>query len=110
MSRARKREKQDLKLSDERMYEVIRRPLVTEKSTMASEHNQVAFQVPLDASKPEIKAAVEGLFKVKVKAVNTIRSKGKMKRFRGIKGKRPDSKKAYVTLESGHSIDVTTGI
>ena len=110
MSRARKREKQGTKLSDERMYEVIRRPLVTEKSTMASEHNQVAFQVPLDASKPEIKAAVEGLFKVKVKAVNTIRSKGKVKRFRGIKGKRPDSKKAYVTLESGHSIDVTTGI
>ena len=110
MSRARKREKLDLRLSDERMYEVIRRPLVTEKSTMASEHNQVAFQVPLDASKPEIKAAVEWLFKVKVSAVNTVRSKGKVKRFRGIKGKRPDTKKAYVTLEEGHSIDVTTGI
>ena len=110
MSRGRKREKQTLKLSEERMYDVIRRPLVTEKSTMASEHNQVAFQVSMDASKPEIKAAVEGLFKVKVKAVNTSRQKGKVKRFRGHLGKRPDTKKAYVTLEAGHSIDVTTGI
>ena len=77
---------------------------------MASEHNQVAFVVPLDASKPEIKAAVEGLFKVKVKAINTLRQKGKTKRFRGRIGRRPDSKKAYVTLEEGHSIDVSTGI
>ena len=97
-------------VSQQRMYEVLRRPLVTEKSTMASEHNQVAFEVPLDATKPEIKAAVEGLFKVKVEAVNTLRSKGKVKRFRGHLGKRSDSKKAYVTLAEGHSIDVTTGI
>ena len=110
MSRARKRESQIRKPSDERMYEVIRRPLVTEKSTMGSEHNQVAFRVPLDATKPEIKSAVEWLFKVKVKAVNTVRTKGKVKRFRGRLGKRPDAKKAYVTLEEGHSIDVTTGI
>ena len=110
MSRARKRESQIQKPSNERMYEVIRRPLVTEKSTMGSEHNQVAFRVPLDATKPEIKSAVEWLFKVKVKAVNTVRTKGKVKRFRGRLGKRSDAKKAYVTLEEGHSIDVTTGI
>jgi large subunit ribosomal protein L23 len=89
---------------------LIRRPIVTEKSTLGSEHNQVTFQVPVDASKPEIKAAVEGLFSVKVKAVNTVRQKGKIKRFRGRLGKRADYKKAYVTLEEGHSIDVTTGI
>ncbi len=97
-------------VSKERLYELIRRPIVTEKSTLGSEHNQVAFQVPMDASKPEIKAAVEGLFSVKVKAVNTLRQKGKLKRFRGRLGKRADTKKAYVTLEEGHSIDVTTGI
>ena len=97
-------------LSSERMYEVIRRPVVTEKSTMASEHNQVAFEVALDATKPEIKLAIEGLFKVKVKAVNTLNRSGKVKRFRGRPGKRNDVKKAYITLEEGHSIDVTTGI
>jgi len=96
--------------SSERLYEVIRRPLVTEKSTLASEHNQVVFVVPLNATKPEIKSAVEKLFEVKVKAVNTLRAKGKEKRFRGRKGQRSDNKKAYVTLEEGHSIDVTTGI
>ncbi len=110
MSRARARNKAPVTVSKERMYEVIRRPLVTEKSTMASEHNQVAFEVPLNASKPEIKAAVEGLFSVKVKAVNTLRQDGKVKRFRGTVGRRSDMKKAYVTLEEGHSIDVTTGI
>ena len=77
---------------------------------MGSEHNQVTFNVPLSANKPVIRAAVEELFKVKVKAVNTIRQRGKVKRFRGIMGKRPDYKKAIVTLEDGHSIDVTTGI
>ena len=97
-------------ISQERMYEVIRRPVVTEKSTMASEHNQIAFMVPLDASKPEIKAAVEGLFKVKVTAVNTLRQKGKTKRFRGRLGKRSDTKKAYVTLAEGQNIDVSSGI
>ena len=97
-------------VSQERMYEVLRRPLVTEKSTFASQHNQVAFEVPLDATKPEIKASVESLFKVKVEAVNTLRSKGKVKRFRGRLGKRSDTKKAYVTLAEGQSIDVTSGI
>jgi large subunit ribosomal protein L23 len=84
--------------------------VVTEKSTRASEHNQVVFVVPQDATKPEIKLAVEGLFKVKVKAVNTLRTAGKVKRFRGRPGQRSELKKAYVTLEQGHTIDVTTGI
>ena len=110
MSGPRARRKQDVTVSRERLYEVIRHPVVTEKSTLGSEHNQVTFRVPLDASKPEIKAAVEGLFAVKVKAINTMRQKGKIKRFRGRIGKRADTKKAYVTLEEGHSIDVTTGI
>ncbi|GAB5471680.1 MAG: 50S ribosomal protein L23 [Rhodospirillales bacterium] len=98
------------KISNERMYELLRRPVVTEKSTVASEHNQVVFLVPVDASKPEIKAAVEGIFKVKVKAVNTLRSAGKVKRFRGNLGQRASSKKAYVTLAEGQQIDITTGI
>ena len=110
MSRARATKTGAVKVSPERIYEVIRRPVVTEKSTLGSEHNQVTFVVPLDATKPEIKAAVEQIFKVKVKAVNTLRSKGKVKRFRGQIGKRSDFKKAYVTLDEGHSIDVTTGI
>ena len=97
-------------LGRERMYEVIRSPIITEKATLISEYNQVSFRVPLDATKPEIKAAVEGLFKVKVTAVNTLRQKGKVKRFRGRPGKRPDTKKAVVTLAEGNSIDVTTGV
>ncbi len=91
-------------------YDIVRSPVITEKSTLGAENNQVTFRVPLTASKPEIKTAVEDLFGVKVKAVNTLRVKGKTKRFRGIKGRRPDIKKAMVTLEDGHSIDVTTGI
>jgi len=111
MSRARPRTAaSSTTVSRQRTYEVVRSPLVTEKSTLASEHNQVVFKVPLDASKPEIKAVVEDLFKVKVKAVNTLRQKGKTKKFRGRPGRRSDVKKAYVTLEEGHSIDVTTGI
>jgi len=90
--------------------DVILSPVITEKATMGSEHNQVTFRVPLDASKPAIRAAVEHLFKVKVKAVNTIRQQGKTKRFRGMVGRRPDYKKAVVTLEEGNTIDVTTGI
>lgn len=97
-------------VSRERMYDLIVAPVITEKSTMASEHNQVTFRVPLSATKPEIKAAVEGLFNVKVKAVNTLIAKGKTKRFRGIVGRRSDVKKAVVTLAEGHKIDVTTGI
>lgn len=97
-------------ISKERMYDIIRAPVITEKATMGSEHGQVTFRVPLDASKPEIKAAVEELFKVKVTAVNTLITKGKTKRFRGRPGTRSDVKKAIVTLAEGHAIDVTTGI
>lgn len=92
------------------LYDVIRRPLVTEKTTMVSEHNAVVFEVAIDAPKPKIREAVETLFGVKVKAVNTVVTKGKVKRFRGRLGKRKDVKKAYVTLEEGHAIDVTTGL
>lgn len=93
-----------------RSYEIIRSPVVTEKSTLLSEFNQVTFRVPLDASKPEIKAAVEDLFKVKVTKINTLRQKGKVKRFRGRVGKRVDIKRAIVTLAEGDSIDITTGL
>jgi|SRR5687767_14222773 large subunit ribosomal protein L23 len=92
------------------MYDVIVAPVVTEKSTRVSEHNQVVFKVRNDATKPQIKAAVEGLFGVKVTAVNTLIQKGKTKRFKGRVGYRSDVKKAVVTLAEGQSIDVTTGI
>ena len=92
------------------LYDVIRHPIITEKATMASEANAVAFEVAIDANKPLIKEAVETLFNVKVKAVNTTITKGKVKRFRGKPGRRNDVKKAYVTLEEGHMIDVTTGL
>ncbi len=110
MSKARAFRKNQVTLSSERAFEVVRRPLVTEKSTLGSEHGQIAFEVAIDATKPEIKAAIENLFKVKVKAVNTLRQNGKTKRFKGNLGRRGDVKKAYVTLMEGHSIDVTTGI
>ena len=97
-------------VSDERMYQVLRRPVITEKATLVGEYNQVTFEVALDATKPEIKSAVEKLFKVKVTAVNTLRQNGKTKRFRGRPGKRNDSKKAIVRLAEGDSIDVTTGL
>jgi|TARA_Y100000815_G_scaffold128600_1_gene116033 large subunit ribosomal protein L23 len=91
-------------------YDVIRKPIITEKSTMASENGAVVFEVAMDSNKPQIKEAVEALFNVKVKAVNTTITKGKTKRFRGLMGKRKDVKKAYVTLEEGNMIDVTTGL
>ena len=92
------------------LYDVIRKPIITEKATLASENGAVVFEVAIDANKPQIKEAVEGLFGVKVKAVNTVVTKGKTKRFRGQPGKRKDVKKAYVTLEDGNAIDVTTGL
>ena len=92
------------------LYDVIRKPVITEKATMASEYNALVFEVAIDANKPLIKEAVETLFSVKVKAVNTVVTKGKVKRFRGRAGTRKDVKKAYVTLEEGHMIDVTTGL
>ena len=91
-------------------YDVIVAPVITEKATLASESNQVIFKVNRNATKPEIKAAIEGLFKVKVKAVNTIVRKGKKRAFRGITALLSDTKRAVVTLEDGHSIDVTTGL
>ena len=91
-------------------YDVIRKPIITEKATMASENGAVVFEVAIDANKPSIKQAVEALFGVKVKAVNTTITKGKVKRFRGQLGKRKDVKKAYVTLEEGNTIDVSTGL
>ncbi len=91
-------------------YDVIRKPIITEKATMASESGAVVFEVAIDANKPQIKEAVEGLFGVKVKAVNTTITKGKTKRFRGQPGRRKDVKKAYVTLEEGNTIDVSTGL
>ena len=92
------------------LYDVIRKPVVTEKATMASENGAVVFEVSIDSNKPLIKEAVEALFGVKVKAVKTVVTKGKQKRFRGMIGKRRDVKKAYVTLEEGNTIDVTTGL
>ncbi|MGH1368043.1 MAG: 50S ribosomal protein L23 [Maritimibacter sp.] len=92
------------------LYDVIRKPIITEKTTMASENGAVVFEVAIDSNKPQIKEAVEALFGVKVKAVNTTITKGKTKRFRGKLGKRKDVKKAYVTLEEGNTIDVSTGL
>jgi large subunit ribosomal protein L23 len=91
-------------------YDVIRKPIITEKTTMASEHGAVVFEVAIDAAKPQIKEAIEALFGVKVKAVNTTITKGKQKRFRGTIGRRKDVKKAYVMLEEGNTIDVNTGL
>ena len=99
-----------VKVSEIEAYDLIRAPMVTEKSTMGSEYNQVTFRVPLSATKPEIRAAVEILFKVKIKAVNTLRQKGKTKMFKGKKGRRPDYKKAIVSLVEGETIDVTAGV
>lgn len=97
-------------VSRERMYDIIIAPVITEKSTNASEFNKVTFRVQLTASKPEIKAAVEGLFGVQVTAVNTIVNLGKTKRFRGRVGYRSDFKKAIVTLAEGQSIDIAAGL
>ena len=91
-------------------YDVIRKPIITEKATMASEAGAVVFEVAIDSNKPQIKEAVEALFGVKVKPVNTTITKGKTKRFRGMMGRRRDVKKAYVTLEDGNTIDVSTGL
>ena len=95
---------------DNRHYDVVLKPHITEKTTLLSEHNAVVFQVAGTASKPEIKAAVEALFNVTVTGVNTIVAKGKTKRWKGTPYKRSDVKKAIVTLAEGQSIDVTTGI
>ena len=95
---------------DPRHYDVIISPVITEKATIASERNQVTFNVARSATKPQIKEAVEKLFDVKVRSVNTLLRKGKIKAFRGTRGRQSDIKKAVVTLEEGHRIDVTTGL
>jgi large subunit ribosomal protein L23 len=95
---------------DPRHYDVILSPVITEKATNASEHNKVIFKVAPHATKPQIKEAVEKLFDVKVKSVNTLRRRGKWKIFKGRRGQQSDSKRAIVTLEEGQSIDVTTGL
>ena len=95
---------------DPRHYDVILSPVITEKATTLSEHNKVVFRVRKDATKPQIKEAVEKLFDVKVKSVNTLVTKGKVKMFRGKRGQRSDVKKAVVTLQEGQTIDVTTGL
>jgi large subunit ribosomal protein L23 len=96
--------------SDPRHYDIIVSPVITEKATLASEQNQVIFRVAPHATKPQIKEAVEKLFDVKVKHVNTLVRKGKVRNFRGRRGILSDVKKAIVTLEEGHRIDVTTGL
>ena len=102
--------KKQEKAIENRHYDVVLSPHITEKSTMASEHNAVVFKVASGASKPEIKAAVEALFKVKVLSVNTLTRKGKSKNFRGVRGRQQDVKKAIVRLAEGQTIDVTTRI
>ncbi len=97
-------------MNQERAYDIVLGPIITEKATELSEHNQFAFRVMKDATKPEIRAAIERLFGVKVTGVNTLVSKGKVKRFRGRLGRRPDVKKAIVTLAEGQSLDYTAGI
>ena len=99
-----------MKNIDPRHYDIIVSPVVTEKATLASEHNKVLFKVSGKATKPQIKEAVERLFDVKVKSVNTLVTKGKVKLFRGTRGQRSDVKKAIVTLVEGQTIDVTTGL
>ena len=99
-----------MKNIDPRHYDVIVAPVVTEKATVASEHNKVVFKVASKATKPQIKEAVEKLFDVKVKSVNTLVRKGKLKMSRGSRGIQSDIKRAVVTLEEGHRIDVTTGL
>jgi len=97
-------------VSKEHWYDIIKSPAITEKATLVSEHNQVVFNVAREATKTDIKKAVEGLFGVKVKAVNTLVRKGKERRFRGRPAMLSDVKKAYVTLEEGQRLDVTTGL
>jgi large subunit ribosomal protein L23 len=101
--------KKEIKLTPE-LYQMIRFPVITEKATLGSQHNQITFRVPLCACKESVRKAVEGLFKVKVVKVNTLIQKGKLKTFKGRKALRSDSKKAIVTLAEGQTIDVSTGI
>ena len=104
------RKRIDPNVSLNKAYQVILNPLVTEKSTQMSEYNKVVFSVPLGASKFDVKSSIEKIFSVKVKSVNTILLKGKVKRFKGVLGKRSDTKKAIVTLAAGNTIDLSVGV
>ena len=106
----RPRKKIDLKLSQNKAYQIILNPLVTEKSTQQSEFNKMVFSVPVNASKLEVKSSIEKIFSVKVTSVNTILLKGKSKRFKGVLGKRSNTKKAIVTLAPGNTIDLSAGV
>ena len=106
----RPRKKIDMKISQNKAYQVILNPLVTEKATQLSEYNKIVFAVPINASKLEVKLSIEKIFSVKVKTVNTIILKGKIKRFKGILGKRSNIKKAIVTLAPGNTIDLSAGV
>jgi large subunit ribosomal protein L23 len=110
MSETTKPARRRTQISREAMYQIIRSPVITEKTTNLSEQNQYVFRVAIDAAKPEIRAAIEGLFGVTVLDVNTLVQKGKTKRFRGRPGRRSDVKKAFVRLAPGQSIDFTTGL
>lgn len=100
----------NVRVGEGKKFDLVLAPVITEKATRGSEHNQVTFRVPLTATKPEIRAAIEKLFKVKVTGINTVRQFGKTKRFRGEVGKRDDFKKAIVTLAEGQTIDITSGL
>ena len=106
----RPRKKITLQISQNKAYQVILNPLVTEKSTQQSEFNKMVFSVPVNATKLEVKSSIEKIFSVKVKTVNTIILKGKLKRFKGILGKRSNIKKAIVTLAPGNTIDLSAGV
>ena len=106
----RPRKKIDLKISQNKAYQVILNPLVTEKSTQQSEFNKMVFSVPVNATKLEVKSSIEKIFSVKVKSVNTILLKGKVKRFKGVLGRRSNTKKAIVTLAPGNTIDLSAGV
>ena len=106
----RPRKKIDAKISFNRAYQVVLNPLVTEKATQMSEFNKIVFSVPLDANKLDIKSSIEKIFSVQVKSINTILLKGKFKRFKGVLGRRSNTKKAIVTLAPGNTIDLSVGV
>ena len=106
----RARKKIDLKISQNKAYQIILNPLVTEKSTQQSEFNKMVFSVPVNATKLEVKSSIEKIFSVKVTSVNTILLKGKVKRFKGVLGRRSNTKKAIVTLAQGNTIDLSAGV
>ena len=106
----RPRKKIEMKISQNKAYQIILKPLVTEKSTQLSEYNKMVFVVPINATKLQVKFSIEKIFSVKVKTVNTILTKGKLKRFKGILGKRSNTKKAIVTLAPGNTIDLSAGV